>query len=1077
MKSAIETSVREGQSLSAEDLASIVERGCGIYERLSADYETVEGPAADRARQDRLEEWKNVVAAGDEERFQRRIAWDELSPANLNRMLGPVRLRDRDALPAWARLLGEITREVCRTQWNTSLRGCCREEEPIQFEHLLSPLVGAASHRLLARCESGARLLRPTALDGLERALLRRLAMFLSETLFLEFEIFRSRRASGLELMLRRSRDDQSDEIYRSFIEHMFGGGLRELWLEYPAMARLVAVALESWIDASADLLERLRADATTLGDWVSPGKPLEVAAVEGLLSDSHHRGRWVSILTFSSGIRVVYKPRPVANEAEWFRLLDWLNRHGSPENMRSVGVIERAGYGWMEVIQAEPLPDAEAATRYFRRCGMLLALTYAVGTNDLHFENLIAVGEQPILIDLETILCHSPVETTYGISTDDLLRTVFFESPLRTGLLPRWQLGQGAAVDVSGLGAVAGQRSRVPVPRWKNLNRDLMDLAYETVEGKPGMNAAMLEGRPLSPNDYLKEITEGFSEMYRLLLSLRSEMTRPGGPIAALEALKVRFIFRPTAFYLLTVKGSRLPHLLRDGADRSIHLEPIAAPFLLARKKPTAWPLLEIERESMEIEDCPHFSAPVNSNTIDSPDGGALEGILEASCYQQMVARFERLSEEDLENHLGLIHASFDSRSDSPAHGAAPANRIVEPPLPPAAPLSNTELLEEATRLADELLARSVSGGTHAPNWVTLRRLETIGKTQLDPIGSDLFEGRAGVALMLASLSRVSGIEKYGDAARQIARVLSDALGTIDPRYLPPEMLIHGLTGIASLAYVFPHLRDLLGEPAFGETAVRAVRFLSGQNIAADRRYDVLSGAAGSLLCALRAASDEAIQTAVACGEHLLASRTADEGGRSCWTTFEDRPISGFSHGNSGIAYALYRLAAICGDSRFRDAAAEALSFEDGTFSENEGNWPDLRWEQISYAAGWCHGAPGMALPRAQANGRHLETAVATTLANVGGGPDHLCCGNFGRVLVLEAIGREKSRPEWSEEAQKLAAALVHRARSARGFRLMRQYTGYVSFPGLFQGTSGIAYALLKLASPHEVPDLIELK
>jgi lantibiotic modifying enzyme len=251
----------------------------------------------------------------------------------------------------------------------------------------------------------------------------------------------------------------------------------------------------------------------------------------------------------------------------------------------------------------------------------------------------------------------------------------------------------------------------------------------------------------------------------------------------------------------------------------------------------------------------------------------------------------------------------------------------------------------------------------------------------------------------------------------------------------------------------------------------------LTGQNIAADRRYDVLSGAAGSLLCALRAAGDEAIQTAVACGEHLLASRTADEGGRSCWTTFEDRPISGFSHGNSGIAYALSRLAEICGDSRFRDAAAEALSFEDGTFSTDERNWPDLRWEQISYAAGWCHGAPGMALPRAQADGRHLEAAMTTTLANVGGGPDHLCCGNFGRVLVLEALGREKSRSEWSDEAQKLAAALVHRARSARGFRLMRQYAGYVSFPGLFQGTSGIAYALLKLASPHEVPDLIELK
>ena len=33
-----------------------------------------------------------------------------------------------------------------------------------------------------------------------------------------------------------------------------------------------------------------------------------------------------------------------------------------------------------------------------------------------------VTVGDQPVLIDLETILCHSPIETVYGEAADELL-------------------------------------------------------------------------------------------------------------------------------------------------------------------------------------------------------------------------------------------------------------------------------------------------------------------------------------------------------------------------------------------------------------------------------------------------------------------------------------------------------------------------------------------------------------------------------------------------------------------------------------------------------------------------------
>ena len=1113
--------VGTGNALSQADLISIVERGAGMYERSSSAFAPIESPASEQARERRLDEWRKVAAGDDEVRFERRLEWDGLTPKDLHCMLGEVRLVEPDKLPAWATLLAEITAEATTLAAAEAPRRCLNPRDPVPFEDGLIALVAAAFLRLRTRCGKGLELFSSAAVGGLERALLRRLHVFFGDTLYLEYALFRSKQASSLDLLWMRAQGQKSENIYRAFVDHLLSGGFRRLWLDYPALARLVATAIESWIDATADLVQRLESDSAELAAWLSPpeeqpakrsaratylsasrlparplraSEPLRITGVEGLLSDSHHHGRAVAILTLSTGTRLVYKPRSVANEAAWFSLLDWLNHNGSPEQFQVLRVMERAGYGWMEYAGTAPLRDEAAAGLFYRRCGMLLALSYVIGVNDLHFENLIAAGDQPVLVDLETILCHSPIETITGADTDDVLRTVFFESPLRTGLLPRWQTGHGSAVDVSGLGAVDTQRSRVPVPQWKDVNNDQMLLVYETVEGASVTNAAVLHGKVLSPNDYLEEIAGGFDAMYRTLIAQRDEMLAAGGPVAAMAGLHVRFIFRATAFYLMTMKGSRLPHLLRDGADRSIHLEPIAAPLLLSRHKPAGWPLVELERRSMEIEDCPHFIAPVSSTRIEAPPDG-IDGLLEAPCFNQTVARLRRLSFEDLENQLGLVRAAFDSRTQNTIHAGPRSSDSEQGGLPPAtseeggllaaAPLSRDQMLEEAIRLAKSILSKSVSGAGRPPHWVTLRHLPAIGKSQLDPIGPDLFEGRAGIALLFATLARISGETEFADAARLIADAIRDELAPLDPRFVPDDALVHGLTGIASLAYVYAYLAELLEMPSLVVAARHAARFLTPEAIRGDRRYDVLSGAAGTILALLRLGGDEAIALATQCADHLLANRKEAPSGWRAWNTFEDRPITGQAHGSAGIALALLRLHRVVPDPRFQQAALEAIAFENSSFSEEHGNWRDLRWEQPSFPGGWCHGGPGIALSRVEALAQRedprlradVEFAISVVRQNVGEGADHLCCGNFGRVLLLDKLGRATQRPELSAEAHRFAAGLVGRARTHGGYRFMRQYKGYVTFPGVFQGTSGVCLALLSLAYANITPNVIDLR
>jgi type 2 lantibiotic biosynthesis protein LanM len=1050
-------------ALTRDELVSICERGSWLFERSGDAFVSIDAPGADAVRARRLADWKTIIAAGDETRFARRLSWQGLDDAALRKALGPVQLRDASTLPDWAGLLGELSAEARPIPEARFFDPTW----PVPFEHVMAPLVASASRRMAAVSGASLNVFDDAAIAALERALLRRLSLWMTETLHVSFGLFRRNRISALDLLFMRGAGDRSTDVYQEFVGSLLDGGLRALFLEYPAMARLVATGVQAWIAATAELVQRTAADF--------PGD--RVLAVEALLSDSHNRGRSVSILTFAvENRRLVYKPRSVTPEAAWFRLIEWMNGHGAPETLRRLEVLERDGYGWVEVIAAAPLRDSEAAERFYRRCGLLLAVTYALGSSDMHFENLIAVGDQPVLIDMETILCHSPLETVYGVAADDLLRTVFFESPIRTGLLPRWQTGEGLPVDVSALGAVHAQKSRVPIPQWKDVNTDLMELAYETIEGFSGPNAPKLDGVALSPNEHLDAIVGGFTEGYRFLVREREQLL--AGPLAGLASLQVRFIFRATSTYLMMLKGSRQPHLLRDGVERSIHLDPIAAPLLFAEERPLAWPLVELERLSMEIEDCPYFTAGTSSSAIHDPRGGAIPGILEAPCFEQMSARMQRLGDVDLENQLALVRASFDSRTQISAHSSNAANDAAAENAPP---LTREELLDEAVRVADSVLARSIPGPNRAPNWVTLRYLLGIDRNQLDPIGADLFDGRAGIALLFAALQRATGETRFGEAARAIADGLRGELTMMNPE-LQHDLLVHGATGIASLAYVFPHLAELLDEPRYVRDASRAAQFVHDAAIAGDHRFDVLSGAAGSLLALLRlarAGDASALERAVACGDHLLAHRHVHEGLR-CWRTFEERPISGFAHGNAGIAFALLRLHAAAGHERFRDAALEAIAFENTTYSPDDGNWRDLRWEQPSFAAGWCHGGPGIALSRLEAIPHDAtlarDAACGASLAreHVREGTDHLCCGNFGRVLLLHDIGRRTGRPELVREAESLAAGRVARARQRGGYRFMREYAGYVSFPGLFQGTSGVSWALLRLAEGDRVPDVL---
>jgi lantibiotic modifying enzyme len=272
------------------------------------------------------------------------------------------------------------------------------------------------------------------------------------------------------------------------------------------------------------------------------------------------------------------------------------------------------------------------------------------------------------------------------------------------------------------------------------------------------------------------------------------------------------------------------------------------------------------------------------------------------------------------------------------------------------------------------------------------------------------------------------------------------------------------------------------------------------------------MEGTAGTLLALLayheRFGGSAVLDRARACGDHLLAARS-DIAGYQTWRTKEDgAALTGFAHGSSGIAYALARLAAATGESRYEEATREALEFESSLYDAAEANWArsnraavaveqqentqsETRTvhdssgnspRQFAYADRWCHGRTGMGLARVaiaeQLDDRALlEEATTALSATATAEPSHLdnvCCGNAGRIEAL-LVGSQRAGID-QREAAELAGRCLARRRDGGTLSLQGHGESGVN-PTFFDGVAGFAYTLLRLRDPESLPCVLLLE
>ena len=1086
-------------------LAAVAARAASLAERRGGAAEPVRSDESDRLARERLELWLKLVGRGDPKLLDRRLAWEGLDRASGAAWLGDMRPPAGDRpLPAWTEPLraaleaGFADPDLAWIDDPARRPACYLAGQELAFEEVFVPFIVTATRRVREVAGADAGVLAPAAWQALERHLLAFLSRRSERALFLEFSI--ERQAARFAAQVTGQDPDAvvvpgGRDRYRAFVRRLYAGrGLQDFLGEYCVLARQLGTLVQLWVEAVAEFLARLRADLPELQREFCAGRePGVVTDLAPFLSDRHFRGRGVMALRFAGGDRVVYKPKGLSAETAYYALLEWCNARRPPLPFKVLRVLDRGTHGWVECVEPRPCADEAAVRRYYTRAGMFLALAYALEATDCHYENIIACGEHPMLIDLETLLHGRPRPESGRIEgAHELASQQMQDSVLRTMFLPRWEFGpNGESYDISGLGGGAGMATPFRAAVWRDLNTDSMALAEEPIKTQGDTNLPRLNGEPVRYTDYLPELIAGFTGMYRWLLARRADLLAADGPLerGGLKRQRLRYLLRHTKVYFSLLKNSAQPDRLRDGAVAAIHFDVLARAFLGDERPPAAWPVVAFEVAGLMLLDVPFFHAVADSRDLYPGAEPPIPDFFLESGAAALDRRLAMLGEKDLEQQLLFLKSALHAREALAHTLAARAGRDEEPAPENPPPLTSQRCRELAEEIGAELAQRAVrSESARSATWVSFEFIESAGRYELLPMGYRLYEGITGPALFLTALAAETGRDDYRGLAA--AAVFSLRQGLRDaPAKIAADLGVGAGMGLGSILYALARLAAGLDRPELRDDARRAAALLSPEAVAADRRFDLLFGAAGALL-ALLAVPDlepEADWRArmTSCGEHLLRHRVAAPNGLRAWPTGDGGALlTGFSHGTAGIAYALARAAAVTGREDFLAAAREAVRYENSQYSEAEGNWLDHR-ELPAGATGmplcsWCHGAPGILLGRAaglpwmdDAEIRaDLERGAAATRAHRLEFIDQLCCGNLGRAEILCTAGRIAGRPEWVEAGRMISARIA--ARAGKAGNLGVNWRGGPFHAGFFQGLTGLGYHFLRLARPERHPCIL---
>ena len=610
----------------------------------------------------------------------------------------------------------------------------------------------------------------------------------------------------------------------------------------YPVLCQCTEEAVKNMVAFYANIIECFQKDRQAIQQVFCQGEEVRsIHRIKGGFSDVHNKGRCVVRVLLDNEVEILYKPRSMDNEMRYVDMLKWLSKE-TGISQYDYAILSYPDHSWCSIVGYAACDSQKELEDYYQRIGVQLFLTYLLGTKDLHYENIIAFGRYPVLIDLETL-----TNIRYNcnrVTANDEIFYQLSQSVLYTGILPFYHWNQeGKGVNSSVISGTVGQQYPFKVPVIVHGGTSDMRIAYRHAESVKNQNLATIRGEFKEPLQYMENLQKGFRAAYSAVMKKREKFRILLG---SLKGLKCRYLMADTQRYSMVLSGSYHPELLRNQADREKFLY-----SMQKGRKQDEKEIVDREVKALSGGDIPYFYYNMDETDLRDSQGGRIKAYFACRPIDLLYQKVEELCEKDMGKQCEYIELALEMTIDGTKRFMNGVYRSKEYNILKKDKAAKTARLKKNIELLTERVLRNAVWNCehNEVSWYTVRFSSGSSKRwSIYPMNIYLYDGLAGMLLLMYSLKRKDRRAEIADIYENLKKRLFQYT---DAGLQSLEHLQTRNTGIyegeGSVIYTYLLLYQEGAGEEYLDYAQRHVRIIE-QLIKGDVKYDLLNGNAGAI-------------------------------------------------------------------------------------------------------------------------------------------------------------------------------------------------------------------------------------